>query len=760
MKTLFRNKKRIIIAVIILELVLLVLNAFRFNRNESYSFSQDDLLLENYNYETKAYDHISGFYAEHSTISEAYIVTPPMHLKKGIYNVAVTYESNADDNWHACYTTLDPCKDLSQNRTANLVYSDHVAMPGDRNVVTYDSWVRYGTDFEVRLGPDSSIEGDNIYVLAQGADITYLRGRTIIYETTKLFLAFLVITILLYLILIKKEETKRFFEGKALTFAVLLFTILFSSYPLLGKCLYFGDDIHYHLRRIAFMGDAILSGQFPVHILPGWDNGYGYAAGVGYGDLLLYPSAILVMLGFTIQASYKFFIVFINALTALVAYYSFGKIADDKKVGLASSVLFTLIGFRLHSVYSGATVGEFSAFTFLPLILLGLWEIYNKKDKNAYIKFALGVTLTLSCHVLSTFILALVIPLFCLVLIEKTFRKEVLISLFKALAAIVVLNLHFIVPLADYMISKDVKGNTVHGMLWNSGRDLVTFFSYFQASFFDTGGFLGLGLPFLAILSVVLGFIICGKFKDRTWAYTRLLILSLVFVFLSTNSMFYYILMQDAPVIYKLLGNMQFPWHFLNVSCAMTVFWFAITMGDVVKDGQKRIAGFVAMAIICVFCVIQGEALLKDVVTVANPITMYDDAELSGPMSAEFSMAGIDQSLIMSETDMVIRDDVGATASIIKKVGTTIYAQVDNPTDSTVVTEAPLWGYRYYAAKAGGKKLRAFRADSMKVAVEIPAGYSGKIKIWYREPWSWRLAEILSLAALIYVIRQLFLEKK
>ena len=753
MKKFFKDKK-LIVAIILAELVLLVLNALRFNRSESYFFGQDDFMVKYFNLETNEYECESGFYADHSYREKSYVVTKPVRLKKGIYNVYVNYNSNSHLNWHSCYTTLQSCLDVSKNSSAHLVNSDRVSMVFDRNEVSYNSWVRYGTDFEVRMGPDTEAAGDGIFVLANEVRITYLRGKTIIYESTKLLLLFLVVDILMYLIFMKRDETKRFFEDKALTVAVLLFTVMVASYPLLSDKLYFGDDIFYHLRRIGYLGEGLKCGQFPVHIYPRWDRGYGYAAGVGYGDLLLYPSAILVALGFTFQAGYKFYIILTNILTALISYFSFGKIADDERIGLASSVLFTLFGFRLHSIYAGATVGEFGAFTFLPLVILGLWEIYEKKSKHAYIYLALGVTLTLSCHVLSTFILALVIPFLCLILFEKTIKKDVLIPLLKAVVAIVLLNLHFIVPLLDYMLSKNISGNSVTDMLWGRARDFVTFFSYAPDPSFDSTGFLGLGIFSIAIFALAFGFIVSGKFEGKGRIYARVYALNIVLILLSTNSMFYFVLYQDVPVLYKLFANMQFPWHFLDVSCGMTVFWFAVLMKETAHKLQKKTAAYGAMVVICLSCVMQSNVLLADVIIEANPITMFDDAEIYYVAIAEFSIPGIEESIPYTDTDMIIREDVDASAQITRRNGTTIYAQVDNPTENAVVTEAPLWGFKHYAAKAGGKKLKAFRADNKKLAVEIPAGYSGEIKIWFREPLFWRLSELISLAALVCIVAE------
>ena len=46
-----------------------------------------------------------------------------------------------------------------EGKTADLAYSDHTAMPGDRANISALSWVRYGTEFEVRMGPETDASG-------------------------------------------------------------------------------------------------------------------------------------------------------------------------------------------------------------------------------------------------------------------------------------------------------------------------------------------------------------------------------------------------------------------------------------------------------------------------------------------------------------------------------------------------------------------------------------------------------------------------
>lgn len=747
----FKNKKRVLFSgVIIIEFFIIFFNIMRFNRESVFEIAQDDLLIGD-----NSGNYTAGFYADHSYIDGSYVATDLLFLKKGIYNITVDYSSNSDGNWHTCYTTVIPEYDTSKEKSANLVYCDKVGLPTDSESVSYRSWVRYGTDYRVILGPETDASGDGIYVLGNKVTVTYLKNHTILFETLKLLLFFLVIDLLLLVFLFRKEAAKNFMNnGNELIFAGLLFIIGFSSYPLTSKVLYAGDDIFYHLRRIAYLAEGLKSGAFPVKIQPGWDNNYGYAVGVGYGSLLLYPSAILVILGSTVQFAYKFYIFLTNVLSTFISYHAFKKISGNKYIGLFCSGLFTLMGYRLHSIYTGATVGEFGAYTFLPLVILGLYEIYQNKSKYAYVILAFGITFTLSSHVLSTLILAISVPLFCLIMLEKTIKKETIIPLIKAFFLTVILNLYFIVPCLEYLLFQDMRGNINRDMMWAKGKEFVTLLINLDDVWLITGGWSGIGFYSLIILALAVGVVLTGKFREKTSSYVRVLLLMFGLIFLSMNSILYYWLKYNARPIYNLLGNLEFSWHFLDISCGLIVFFAAKVFEIICRDTEKKYIGYVVSAIVMTLCICQSGAFIRETIVEGNPITMYDDAKLHGLGSDEFAIKDINKSLTIYK-DMTISDDI-ATADITKRKGTTIYANINNSGEKTVIVEAPLWGYRHYAAKSDSGKLNVSMSADKKVAVEIPAGFDGQVKIYFHEPWYWRMAEIASLLALIWAIKEIF----
>ena len=757
MKKFFENKRNLIIGVLALELVLLVVNALRFYRHEEISFTSDDMILSYYDEATASTVTEPGFYADHSNKPESVIYTPEFFLRKGIYAVTMDFEANGG-TWHQSYGTLIATKDTTPDGQANLVSSDRAELPTGSHQITYRSWVHYGTDFAVRMGPATDKQGDGYYCLVNGVSVVYMAGQTILHETTKLLFAFLLIDIVLFLYFFKKKETIDYLSRKAYVVAGMVFIVFLSSLLLFYRKIYFGDDIFYHLRRIAFLAEGLQTGQFPVKIQSGWDNDYGYAVGVGYGDVFLYPSAILVILGFSIQFAYKFYYVLHNVLTAWISYHMGKRVSGNDYIALLCAGFYTLVGFRLQALYTGATLGELGAYTFLPMVVLGLYDIYTREKKYGYVTLAFGIALVVANHVITPYILAFTIPLFCLLMIEKTLQKPVLIDLFKAMGLTFLSSAFFVVPLLDFF--NDMRGNDYTDILWERGQEMVTIFTEVYDKGRESGGWAGMGYGTIVIMAIGLAAVLSGKFAKKTSVYARIWLFNCFLFYMCLNNKLLFIFKDRLYSIYEHYAEIQYPWHVLDIVCAVTVFILAVSLKVIVKENTGKQIAIVVGAIIMMTCIYHAGELYKETAVEANPITMFDNTPLRVNFDAEFIVTGRDESLISTEPDMVIRQETEATASVVERKGLQITAEVNNPTSETVTVEAPLWGYRYYTAKGNGQKLKTYRAESYKLAIDIPAGFSGQIKIKFTEPCHWRLAELASLLAFIFWGWKLYSYKK
>ena len=148
-------------------------------------------------------------------------------------------------------------------------------------------------------------------------------------------------------------------------------TVVVSSIPLMVDYLFFGADLIFHLGRIEALAQALLSGMPFSRIEPMWLAGHGYANSIFYCDTFLLFPAILRMAGFPLTISYQCYVTAVNLATALIAYTAFKRCFQSAEIGLLGCMLYTLSPYRLYNIYNRASVGEYTAMIFLPLLAWG-----------------------------------------------------------------------------------------------------------------------------------------------------------------------------------------------------------------------------------------------------------------------------------------------------------------------------------------------------------------------------------------------------
>ena len=753
------NKKRIVFALIILlEVILLGVNTMSFNRQMASDILQDDLLL----YMGKDNGYEKGAYCDHSYHNGQMITTENIYLEKGIYDISYTYDTNNvyEDSKKDVYSEIESVDDFSGNKGADNVVSDVIGIYNTESKTgRHLAYINRSGNFRVNF----PVVADEDYIMVGDIHIEYLRGRTILHEFAIWLFVFVIIDLLLAAFLIFKEKTDRWLKENATVAALLLGIIVLSSYPLVHKGVYFGDDLNYHLTRFCAIAEGIKSGIFPVKIHPLWCNGYGYADGVGYGSMFLYPSAVLIVLGFSLAFAYKFYILMMNVIAVLISYKAFGNITNKKYLGVAGAALYSLMGFHLHSIYSGALVGELAAYAFLPLILLGMWDIYTDNEKlGGYIgiiEMAVGIDMTIETHVHSTFILAMVIPVICLVFFKQTFSKKIFIKLLKTLGLTILLGLHFMLPVVDYLINVPMLMGEHGYILWGNATDPEYLFMTKPDNMQYTGGWAALGfssLIALFICAAVLGKDYFGKLKTTV---VKLLACTVVLIFMCTKFFPYYDVYRLLPEkLYSALEILQFPWHFLGVISVLVVLLTVLSLSALEDNFVKEGKAFgMELAAIIAFCL--------TILTIGQDITFYDELFRTGhTLTAidsgkcyfdgldEFGIVGAQAGLAYKESGLSLPEVEGLSGSITNRKATTIIAEINNESGQDITAEFPLWSYKKYKAKSDGKSLNVTESDSKRVAVEIPAGFSGSIKVYFSEPFTWRLAQIISVITAIAIL--------
>ena len=239
-----------------------------------------------------------------------------------------------------------------------------------------------------------------------------------------------------------------------LTLLFLIILTAASSWPILkGRDYIHGDDMFFHATRIRGMADSLQAGYFPVRDQLYWLHNYGYGVGFYYPDVFLYFPAFLVVLGFNLLTAYNIFQITCTFFSIASIWFVCLRISKNRTAAAASAILMAFAAYRLINIYYRAAMGEVQAAIFIPLIVLGLYEIFQKHTEKWPI-FAAGFFGLYCCHIISLAIAAVLTALFLLTQIKKIWQdKQILTVLIKSVIAVAAVGAFFWLPMMEQTVT-------------------------------------------------------------------------------------------------------------------------------------------------------------------------------------------------------------------------------------------------------------------------------------------------------------------
>lgn len=744
-RTLFPKVNKSLLCLIAIQLFVLffALGLFILHKNDSVSrtFVADDFILSagELTEDLAVIDDTSGHNGSFLTVSSS--------LPKGSYQIQINYLSTATGN------------------SAGILASDISNIHFRSNSIQLHTTTANAL-LTLELG--SPCENVSVNISYGGAGILEIYSISIV-ETTSFYKRGLVYALgicallsLGYFFLQAPPATRK---------TVFLLGAIFctSCIPLLVDYMIVGHDLPFHLLRIEGVHHSLRQGIFPVKIDPVWAKDYGYAVSVFYGNALLYIPAFLRLFGFTVQGAYKTFVLFMNLGTVLLSYYSFKIMFRSERAGIWGSLLYTLSIYRLSDLYVRAAVGEYSALMFLPLVLCGFYLAFTAADSKTYkwwkpvSMISLGLTGVIQTHILTCEMIAVLVIIVCLVLIKKVFQPGTFRILAVSAISTVLLNLGFLVPFLDYYTS-DIN---IRSEEWGSGAfDLIQGKGMFPAQLLNflpkyTGGswdtVSGIsseatyapGIVLLLFALLFLYIVLCEKetyFSSQTAHLHKPAVLCCILGFFTlwmSSCYFPYDALSGLhPVAATLVSSLQFPWRFLAPATVLLVFVAVYTIMQL--SDHKQTNGVLLLSVLALLFAVNIGWFYHDYMYTGSPYRVYETHELDSMAmySYEYLPTGTDPSLITE--GRILTDN--CTYTDYTKEGTSIHTYIDAGPDGGYIT-FPLNHYKYYACVDAdtGQYLETAPGYNNMVKVTIPENYNGEIKVFFREPLHWRIAEIVSL---------------
>lgn len=743
----------IVLAVEMLFVLIMLLVAFRKPTaytldNTNITILDDEVLLEN----DGSYHVIGTRMGEQS--SQEVLRSVPFALPHGMYEVVVSYESIFGKE-STCEDYTGSVQITSQKHRAGFQCSE-ILLQDIKTSMTDRLWVR----------SFNGVKDLEVHVLFSG--VGELRLSAIEIKELSLWrFVCLFGWILLFAVAdvgYRYFFTRNNYANKQIVI-VLGLTIFFSSLPLFMDFLYWGHDMDFHTARIWSLAEGIKNGHWIVPIQTEMVNGYGYATPLFYSQLFLYIPALIYCLGAPLQVSYQIYAILINAASCLICFYCIKELFRNKRFALFGAILYTLSAYRLADVYTRASVGEYTAMAFLPLVLYGFARVYMTEEKKItwrdYMPIVIGLTGIIRCHILTCELTALCILLFCLLTIKKTFQPQRFLALVRAALIMFAVNAAFLIPfLSSMTMNLNVKANQVN-QIQEQGTYLVQALGLFMTA---TGGSvkgtldeMPMSVGFSLIIGIGILLYCCAKRYDWEIERDKMLrfgtycagfaVLSILF---SLRFMPWDSIRNISGIIAKMLCMIQYPWRYYAFATVFGVF-AAVTGVKVISEYKGSVTVKLCCGIMLLFTMLNAGMFFRDFTNEAKTVTVY------GAMPTEIGYGEyLPTGTVMEELKVrrVVTDETSVTVSGYQyKDGVTTFS-CKNESKEEKVVEIPLLNYDHYHAydKNSGQEFPIRNGHNNYVNIVISPQYEGEIEIRYVIPFLWKVGYLLSTVSVIGVI--------
>lgn len=720
-----------------------------------------DYVERNFTYEDMNYpeDSIGVVSTENEALSipggagHLTLTSNDYYLKKGSYEL--TFAVSAEDAGNAVQV-YEPLY-LNPDNTSGHVLAEAAVVPGQEEVRLSFTLEDSISCVQFRVDSTSALTFRGIYLLSE-------RGM----YRDPLILAALVLLASCLLLLYRTRKPLRPETVLPLTFAAV-----WSSMPLTLPWLLRGHDMFFHYSRLFYLAQDLFTGQFPVRIHSGLLRGFGYMNPSFYSEFFLYPFALLGRLGLSPIGCYRLLLFCVNLATSAVSYYAFSRLIRSRKLGMTAAFFYTLSSYRLINVYTRSAVGEILATIFLPLLMLGMYQLFYG-DHRKWLTAVLAFTALFQSHMISTELALAFAVLFALASLPRLRDGKRFLHILLAGAATVLLNLWSILPLLDLMRYPLV--------LLDDTRNLAGY-SLYGIQLFDTGllnpagdalgrgsiaGEMPYSMGLLLLLGSLLFLALCFRKKNRLPAFQRKLgIWCMVFGWLAVYASTIYFpweRLQRIELINRVAGAIQFSSRFLPFATLFLCVVSAIAVCGYFREhsGQKLLffgcALFLTWSAGTYFSSYVNEA--DTFATVENQLDQIQTTDVLYLISDDGAYFSTRE---LRSQDVTFTPSEGVTLTDVSRDGTCASFTYENNNDASgSYVDVPFNYYPYYRAlDASGQELATSVSDTLvRLRVALPQQTSGTVTIRFTVPALFRIGDVISLLTAIGLLALVLLSAR
>jgi hypothetical protein len=329
-------------------------------------------------------------------------------------------------------------------------------------------------------------------------------------------------------------------------------------------------DGHIHMTTMNQYAQSLFDLEFPVTWANNFAN-FGHPLSNIAHQLPAYSGALLILLGLPTEVSYIFLIV-LSVILSSFLFYKFFRKFSSQTLSFTATVLSVFFPYRALNIYTRGGLPELMATIFLPLLLLGVWNLRQQKYLRASLLIYFGILLTALTHPMMLLVFSIPVGtyfFYCFTKYNKSI-KEVLIIATSSISLGLLSASYYLVPL--FLEMKYFYQSTVDQVIVNDS--FLTLKQLYNPNWFYTlthpgprGNYIKFGIiEFIILLLSILLIFISNYLLNNKNKYINFKEIKPL-IFWSGLTVFLILIMSPvSELIYKLpfLYQIQYPWRFLT----------------------------------------------------------------------------------------------------------------------------------------------------------------------------------------------------
>lgn len=554
-----------------------------------------------------------------------------------------------------------------------------------------------------------------------------------------------------------KEYIKKYYKY----YLVIIFIAIMLTSALLIDGLPKAHDINAHMARAVGMSKALKEGQIPPLMISNYTNGFGYSWNLFYPPLAPYAMTVFKLFVGTYENALKVLIMVCMIISGISMFKLIEEITDKKKASLIGAIIYMCSPYILTDIYIRMALGEILSYAMLPILFLGIHNLFNGNGRK-YTLITVGAVGILLSHNISTVFAVGMSAIYVLFNINRLNNKEIWKKIGINVVFILLLVCFFYLPFlqtknaTNYEVFEYGKMSTIekvhnHGvylsqilfgkMQRGNSNSMNSSINVEKDMCFQIGLFIVVPLLFTPFVYKKID----KKYRKN---YLLTLIVGLLAIFAATPAFPYDMLPKQVAII-------QFPWRFLMIA---TFTLTIISTINIYKVFEKIKVQDVMIFTILILAYIQplifANTFNPDITEdkYAGQSSITDPKEHASTCEAQLeylphkAYENIEYIKNRNQNVLVIDGDIQISEQ--NKNGSNMIIKYTN-SDKKASIELPFIYYPGYKITINNEKIDYYESDKGFIQIDISENTSGEIGVSYTGTLLAKATWIISLVSLI-----------